>query len=241
MLLAILDTETNGLDPTEHEVIEIAIQILDTSSNTVVRGFSAVVCPVRLPDGCEDNPALLNPVSDINHIDPLALLSELSVDADLTEAVRLLEQVDAILAHNAPFDRAFIDATFQARGLEPPAASWVCTNADITYPNQAASRKLTHLASDHGLSTVGAHRALADVMMLTELLRRVDNLEEQVREALLPREVYILDPSRSYEFKDSAKKIGFQWIPENKVWQKALTEEKAQQLLADGLPIILKL
>jgi DNA polymerase-3 subunit epsilon len=44
-----------------------------------------------------------------------------------THASRLLDGVDALVAHNAAFDRSVLEASCRDAGVRPPALEWVCT------------------------------------------------------------------------------------------------------------------
>ena len=237
MIIAVLDTETTGLSVDKGaEVIEIAIAVIDTESQMMIRGFSTLLCPNNIPEEAEKDISLLNPAEKINRIKPESLLSDLSVDGDLTEAAYLLNAADVIVAHNASFDRPFVEAMLISRGYDLPDTPWVCSLKELNFPHATTSKKLTHLASDHGIISIGAHRAMVDVMMLVELIFKIEDLDEQMRTAKMPKNKYVVEPSRSYEIRGELKALGFKW--NGKVWSKYLTDEQVENMISDGIPII---
>lgn len=106
----ILDTETTGLKPEEnHRVVELAAHSVDLVTGTVTRVFDQLVHPERpIPPEASAIHHLVD--ADVAHAPPLEV-----VWADF---VPILAQHDAIVAHHAAFDRAFLPAT---------ALPWICT------------------------------------------------------------------------------------------------------------------
>ena len=83
---------------------------------------------------------------------------------------------DAVLvAHNLPFDRAFLDAEFRRAGREPLDRPGLCTLALDQAVHGAGRRKLRDccraVGVDDGGSTGVRHRALADARTTADLLR----------------------------------------------------------------------
>ncbi|MCX6132153.1 MAG: hypothetical protein NTX25_24235, partial [Proteobacteria bacterium] len=81
------------------------------------------------------------------------------------------------------------------------------------------------------ISSIGAHRAMADVMILSQLLLLVDadgkeNLREMANRALKPKKIYNAIVKKPWEDNGKdvalAKEYGFRFNPENKKWQKEL-------------------
>ena len=105
----ILDTETTGLDATTDRVVELSAHSVDLATGTVIPVFDQLINPGR---------PIPPEASAIHHL----------VDADVAHAppmeqvwaafAPVLAQHDAVVAHNAHFDRGF---------LPPTAAPWICT------------------------------------------------------------------------------------------------------------------
>ena len=105
----ILDTETTGLIPETDRVVELATHSVDLAAGTVTPVFDQLIHPGR---------PIPPEASAIHHL----------VDRDVTNAppieqvwaafAPILAQHDAVVAHNARFDRAF---------LPPTTPPWICT------------------------------------------------------------------------------------------------------------------
>lgn len=208
-LVAVVDVETTGLDPNTDRVIEVAWALVDLDTAKVVSIQSALV------PGDENHAEAVNgiPVSLLRHETAAPL------------PVRL-PRVEAVLAHNAAFDRSW--GAFQLPGLIP----WACTCDDWEWPlaKGTTKRSLTDIALAHGVGVVTAHRAFSDVMTLCLTLERAhefEGLRSMLRAALVPRKTYAA--LVSYADNQKAKDRGFRWQPEPKLWTKRLTEAQAAE------------
>lgn len=178
-----LDLETTGLEPGRDEILEIAwVRFVD---GRIRDRFQSLVRVERVP------PA----ISSLTGIEP----------GDLADAPPLREVLPgvlealagrAVVAHNAPFDRAFLEAAAERLGLPFPVIHWVDT--------LALARALWPERRDYSLNSlrelVGelrrGHRALSDAeatgkLFLEELatLSRLP-LEERLRfRGLFPKEI----------------------------------------------------
>lgn len=213
MKLLILDTETTGLDKGKDQIIEIAAACYETSESAILWSFSSLAAYVKH-----------NPCAPINGISDRML--ELAMPPQ--EALRLLnamieaEEFVAIVAHNADFDRGFTEA-FPLSYPSLQNRKWICSQNDLVFPLTRGSQHLAHLAADHGLAFGGQrHRALADVLLLCDLLRCLepDDLESQVTEALKPRVLF--QSLQPFDQNAEAKKRGFRWNPETRQWLRRL-------------------
>ena len=129
---------------------------------------------------------------------------------------------EAILAHNAEFDRQWF-------GEELLGVPWACS-MDIEWPRPSPGKSLTAIALAHGVGVTRAHRAIDDVMTLASLLERAvelgASLETLIKRALRPkvRVVASLPRHRNPELKAA----GFRWDPERtQWWKKCFVDEVA--------------
>jgi DNA polymerase-3 subunit epsilon len=212
--LLIIDTETTGLDPRADRIIEVAAALYDIPHRMVLWSMASLVPG---PGG--------NPAAHVNGIPETALqaLDSWLHPDPFTEVARLVPACAAIVAHNADFGRRMVEASGRgARWLEKP---WICSMCQLAFPRAGSSKKLTHLAADHGISTIGAHRAMADVLLLVALFQQTPDLDAQVARALKPHALYCaLAP---FERKEDAKTRGFSWNGGKKRWEKWLPVDEA--------------
>ena len=163
MKILTLDTETTGLDG-DARVIEIAAALYETKTKCILWQFASLVPGERA-----------NPVEHINHIPPAALAETDGFFDPFEELNHYADLAEAVIAHNVAFDKRMLGGNFTSK------TPWVCSQTQLVFPRAGRSKKLIHLAVDHGILAVGAHRALGDVLMLAALFRVTADIEDQVR------------------------------------------------------------
>ena len=221
--LLIVDTETTGLDPSQHQCIEVGAVLFDVPHRAVLSQISFL-----LP--CNDNPA-----RGVNGIDPA--VSELPQPWRLAlqcfEA--MAESADALLAHNAAFDRQWF-----GRGPLPAIAKpWICSMEDLRWPPERqlrATPSVRDLALAYGVPVWAAHRALTDCIYLAQVFERCADLEALLQAALEPRRLY--RARLSYEERHKAREAGFRWNePISGAWSRRLSEREASLLSFPVVPV----
>ena len=162
----VLDTETTGLDQSKECIIELAMLAVDVDTGT-----GLPVGPVQVYDGLED-PGKPIP----KEVVAITGLTDADVAGQRLDAARIasmLEGVDVIVAHNAGFDRPFVEARLPGFSLIP----WACSFADIDWKAQGmGSAKLESLAHAQGWF-YDAHRAEMDCHALLAVLAKPLPLE----------------------------------------------------------------
>jgi DNA polymerase-3 subunit epsilon len=200
----LLDTETTGLDPRKDKVIELAMIAFEFDE----RGQ---VCRVRDRFQAFNDPGQAIPAEVV---DLTGITDEMfrgrSIDPDAVAQV--VSPAVVVIAHNAAFDRPFVEA------LHPVFATkaWACSLSEIPWSEAGiGSAKLDHLAMRYGLFHDG-RRGLADCEVLLEILARpMPGTAEPTLKRLLDtaREptwrVWALDSP--FEMKDRLKARGYRW------------------------------
>lgn len=154
--VVVLDTETTGLSHRENELIEIAAARL--RSREIVDRFDTFVKPSGLI------PAEITELTSITNVDVAHAPSAEGAVAALTEFVGGAP----VIAHNAAFDRGFIEAV---SGGSEVSDIWIDSLAlsRIALP-RLSSHKLASMAELFGCASV-SHRANADVEALCGVWR----------------------------------------------------------------------
>jgi DNA polymerase III subunit epsilon len=215
----ILDTETTGLDQSREQIIELALLRVDIDNAT-----GLPVGSVQVYDGLED-PGKPIP----REVVALTGIQDADVKGQRLDAERvaaLLEAVDLVIAHNAGFDRPFVEARFS----QFAQLTWACSFADIDWKAQGrSSAKLESLAQANGWF-YDAHRAEMDCHALLAVLARKlpevphTGLSQLVQAAAKPS--YALQASNApFEAKDKLKSRGYRWHAEQRVWHTRLKSE----------------
>lgn len=210
--LLIIDTETTGLDPKNGKLIEIAAIYYNVASRTILHQMSTLFS------------ANSNEAFEINRIS-IDSLKEVN-DINGRSAMALLEQMastaDAVVAHNAAFDRAWIERYPDSSLL---LKKWICTKEDFKWPiRKGVALNLVHIAVDLGVPIISAHRALTDCQLIVRCFDKVEDLEERLEKALSSKCTYIARVN--YANRQIAKDHGFSWNGALQAWTKKLMPEE---------------
>lgn len=220
---AVIDVETTGLDPSRDKIIEVGLMIFKfnkLNGNIVAIGdnYSGLEDPeIPLSDTVSNLTGLTNEV-----------LHGKKIDWPVVSG--LLEKSDIIIAHNASFDRSYIDKVSAISSQKV----WACSAAYINWIKKGfSSSKLENLAYYHGFF-VDSHRALNDVHALMHLLTFKDYLTQkpyllELLESAKQSRIKIFATSSPYESKDLLKHRGYSWNPNKKVWWKILLSSDYQE------------
>lgn len=162
--ILIVDVETTGLSPEKDKIIEIATVLYNVPHRTVLQCMSTLL------------PVDSNPVEHINGIKAEASKEVTSLGVAGVILMQL-NNAEFVVAHNASFDRSFMIKEWP---LAASSLKWICTYRDFAWHEVAGSRRLTNIAKELGINADGAHRALADCMLLANCFSKIDDLEERL-------------------------------------------------------------
>lgn len=222
----VLDTETTGLDPASDKIIELALVKFEYS-----RATGEVGRVLEVYDGLEDPGVPIPRESTALH----GITDEMVRGQRLDEAAieRLLDGVGLVIAHNAEFDRPFVER--RLRGLD--SLAWGCSLREVPWDEVGiGSGKLEYLAYRYGFF-FDAHRAEIDCRAVLEVLRRpfgetgtsvLKVLLDSAREPSLR----IWATGSRIETKDLLKARGYRWEAEKRVWYRDLAAADREAELA---------
>lgn len=230
----VIDTETTGLSHAKDRIIELAMLRVDVDLRT-----GRPVGQVQTFNGFED-PGM--PIPDVAR--QVTGISDDMVRGQRLDDVRvraLLDGVDLVIAHNAAFDRPFVEARFPGFA----DVDWSCSYADIDWKAQGAeSAKLGALALARGWF-YEAHRALVDCHALLQVLvcplqgepqpaLACTGLAHLLHAATLPSWT-LRALAAPFDRKDALKGRGYRWDSEARVWWCQLRDESALAAELDWL------
>lgn len=217
-----VDVETTGLDHAGDKIIELAVQRFrfDDAGRIVQVGQPRVW---REDPECELDPRITQLTGLTN-----AILEGQAIDEET--AVEILSSADLIVAHNAAFDRPFVDKRLPAIA----GKAWACSLAEPDWLELGFDgRALAHLVAQCGWFYEG-HRAENDILALIYLLAHDLADGRTILTDLLARSqrpsfrVNAVDAP--FDAKDRLKARGYRWNAPLRFWSREIPEaERAQE------------
>jgi DNA polymerase-3 subunit epsilon len=202
--LAIIDSETTGIDPAKDNVIEIGCVLYSIEHRSVISTWSDLVQHTS------------NEAEAINKIPPATLPLGLPFITAMEILHSFVARADAIVAHRAEFDSAFLP------GLKKP---WVCSKFDVEWPQSKVGDSLVFVALAHDVPVTGAHRALTDCLLLARIFENAAknfgaDIQALLVKAMRPKALF--QAMTSYDEREMTKQAGFQWDPAAKRWTRKM-------------------
>jgi DNA polymerase-3 subunit epsilon len=200
-----LDTETTGLNQNEDKIIELGI---------VAFGYGPVTGEIiRITgryNGFEDpGHPIAKEIIEITGITDEMVKGQ---QFDETAIDKLADQASLVIAHNATFDRPFVEARFPRFKTIP----WACTLNQIDWQaERLQARSLEYLLFKFGWC-INAHRALDDAEgVLGLLLEQLPSSAHSVFKVLLENSAESITKlyaiNAPFDKKDILKQRGYRW------------------------------
>ncbi|MBC7533332.1 MAG: hypothetical protein H7318_17305 [Oligoflexus sp.] len=207
----VLDLETSGMEVGKDQIIEVGILefcVGEDGKPQITNMYSAV----------EDPGFPLSP-----EIQKLTGLKDETVKGQRVNWAyvrEILERASLVVAHNASFDRSFIELRAELQGLD---LHWACSMKHIDWEGKGfRTRALNYLAADHGFVNPFAHRALFDC---ATTFRIVEPYFGELLSRSYLQEMRILATGAAFEAKDKLRAARYRWDPQQRVWFKDILED----------------
>jgi DNA polymerase-3 subunit epsilon len=216
---SVIDVETTGLHHDSSKIIEIGIRTFRFNRVT-----GELLEPLERYSAFEDPGEPLS--EEIKNLTGLTdeMLKGQSIDWTLVD--RMLSGSVIVIAHNASFDRPFVDR----KSVVSREKIWGCSIKQLDWHSKGfTSQKLDVLSIYHGFFT-DAHRALNDAEALLHLLSFRDSatsnpyLRELLEVARKPT-VHVSATHSPFESKDHLRRRSYRWDAQNKVWWREVQKE----------------
>ncbi len=165
----IVDTETTGLEPKKGSVlIELGAILYNVRHKAVIQSFSTLF-------PCEENPVI-----DINGISVESTQVKFNRSLVVPFFANMADFAQAIVAHNAQFDKKFIDTIDPQPPVRFTQRKWICTKSDFEWPVPLYRNRLQDVCAAMNVPYVEAHRALNDCNLIAQCFSRVPDLERRI-------------------------------------------------------------
>jgi DNA polymerase-3 subunit epsilon len=200
----ILDAETTGLDPARDEIIELAMLKFEYGSDGTIYRVLDQFARLR-------EPTVSIPI-DITKL--TGITSEMVAGKVITpeEVEHFGSPAAIVIAHNAGFDRRFVERAFPVFNTKP----WACSMSQVDWEQEGFDgTKLGYLLGGCGLFHDG-HRADEDCRALLEILSRplpstgevgLKRLLDTARQPTMR----VWAENAPFDFKDILKARGYRW------------------------------
>ena len=229
--ICILDLETTGLDKANDKIIELAVKLMSVDNktgdlNAILNQYESFQDPEEYID---EKVSMVNGITN-------DMVDGHAINWDSVEEI--MESADLIIAHNAGFDRAFMDRYLPISKEK----IWICSVNDVDWLSRGfTSSKQELLCIWHGFY-YDSHRAMSDVDALINLITHPSNetnkpVLDLIENASIP--TYKVSAINSpYETKDILKSNSYFWNGDQKYWWKNLLIgeiESEKRWLADNV------
>ncbi len=216
--IGFLDTETTGVNRVNDKIIELALKVVTfEKSSGMIISIDQVYESFNDPgEEISQEITMLTGISD-------DMVNGQSIDWGKVDTI--LRDTDIVVAHNASFDRAFVEK----HSSVSPNKIWACSINDIDWLGRGfTSSKQELLCYWHGFY-FEAHRAMNDVDALIHLLTHSSyDIDRPVLELIenSQKPTYVIfatnfnyDPVK----KDIVKANKYKWNAIEKIWYKNVT------------------
>ncbi|WP_454719120.1 3'-5' exonuclease [Caulobacter segnis] len=198
-----VDTETTGTDPLKDEIIELAMVPFQYDAEGQVCSVGAPFVALREP-----SVPISEEITRITGITP-EMVAGKTIDPNAVAA--FIAPAMVVIAHNAQFDRRFVERQYEAFKLK----GWACSMSQVAWADHGfEGTKLAYLAGQCGFFFDG-HRAENDCLAGLEILGRplksgrtaLSHLLETARKSSWR----IWAERAPYDQKDKLKARGYRW------------------------------
>ena len=219
----IVDTETTGTRHESDQIIELGLTRFDYAEES-----GEVFRVSGVYSGLEDPGRPIPPESTAIHGITDAMVAGKRIDE--ARVLELTAGAKLIVAHNAAFDRPFLEARLPAFESLP----WGCSFAQVPWEAEGLrGRKLEYLGWMSGFF-FDAHRSEIDCRALLELLRRPLPKSRRIAfklllEAAAEPALRLWATGSPFETKDILRERGYRWDADRRCWSRVVPRSAAKE------------
>lgn len=221
----VVDIETEGLDPVEHRIIELAMRRFRFDA-------AGRIVAVGAPRVWREDPGrpLDTAITRLTGLTDADLATQVIDDI---AATAMLRSADVVVAHHAAFDCPRVEARLPGATGRP----WACSMVEVDWPGLGFDgRSLCHLLMQAGWFHDG-HRAATDILALLHLLahevpdgatgQTTTVLGQMIGRAERPT-VRVEAFDTPFAVKDRLKARGYTWYPDRRYWWTEVLPEQLE-------------
>jgi DNA polymerase-3 subunit epsilon len=219
----VVDTETTGTIRESDQIIELGVVRFEYDE-----GSGAIARITAVYSGLEDPGRPIPPESTAIHGITDAMVAGKRIDeARVTE---LLAGAKLVVAHNAAFDRPFLEARMPVFAALP----WACSYAQVPWEQEGfRGTKLEYLGWASGFF-FDAHRSETDCRALLELLRRPLPKSGRIAfkcllDASAEPALRLWATGSPFDSKDVLRERGYRWDAERRCWHRVVAKSAAKE------------
>lgn len=170
------DTETSGLNPLEHEIIELAA-VRMTANLQFEKARLEMRCTLTRPDVAESK------ALEVNRYNAAEWKRDAKpIRVALVDFAPLVDVDIILVGHNSHFDWAFLREAYRRADLVLPRVKYIIDTVSIVYPIAMAGHlpnlSLETICSRYGIENDGSHRAMTDVKRTARAYAKVLGMAE---------------------------------------------------------------
>jgi DNA polymerase-3 subunit epsilon len=224
-----VDVETTGLDPSRDEIVELAMVPFSYGMDGRIFNIHQAFEKLREP-----SQPLSTKITALTGITNDMVVGKV---IDPAEVAVFADSADLVIAHNASFDRRFVERFCDVFAHKP----WACSMSQINWAEEGfEGTKLGYLAMGAGFF-YNRHRAANDCLAAIELLATpLPNSGRLAMARLLEKARRpgwrIWAESAPFELKDELKARGYRWNgdggPNPKAWYIDVDDDAKERELA---------
>lgn len=203
-IATIIDLETMGLNPLEHEIIEIGVLSFSFTTSDGILAITERYNELNNPG--RPIPPEVTKVTGITDAD----VAGKSIDWDYVG--RILENSHLIICHNSGFDRNFLELQTPKEISDTiKKLPFACTLRDVDWKERGIeSAKLDYINWKLGFFYDG-HRALNDCWATLNVLIQAEGAFDELKTNVRKKEVLLCAVNAPFDKKDFLKGRGYRW------------------------------
>jgi DNA polymerase III alpha subunit (gram-positive type) len=212
-----IDFETEGLLPEKHKITEVGMCLYDTEMRAPVRISGFLLKGGLITAEIERITGITQAMLDTYGYSPEAAVKAIAQMANFA---------DYLCAHNAPFDKGFLEELFKRQEFNLQEKPWIDTRTDLPPEAYAKgkSASLRYLCADHNF-TYDAHRAVNDVLAMLRLVAMYD-LDTIIKRSQIKN--VEVRAQVSYNDRLLARERGYYWKSELKQWRRPMKADEVE-------------